>query len=71
MNKRFYFTLLVVAVILVALPGLTGSGIRRVTRHPRRFARRLLVSIRDARAGWAPSTKYAEPKGEICAVRNR
>jgi hypothetical protein len=41
MKKRFYLTLLVLAVILLALPGLTANGVRRVTRHPRRFARRL------------------------------
>jgi hypothetical protein len=45
MRKRFYFTLLVLAVILLALPGLTAKGVRRVTRHPRRLARRLPVSI--------------------------
>jgi hypothetical protein len=41
MKKRFYFTVLVLAVILLALPGLTGKGVRRVTRHRRRFAQRL------------------------------
>ena len=37
MKKRFYFTVLVLAVILLALPGLTGKGVRRVTRHRRCF----------------------------------
>jgi hypothetical protein len=36
MKKRFYLTLLVMAVLLLALPGFTAKGIRRVTRHPRR-----------------------------------
>jgi hypothetical protein len=35
MKRRFYFTLLVVAVILLALPGLTAKGVRRLTRVPR------------------------------------
>jgi hypothetical protein len=39
MKKRFYFTLLVLAVILLALPGLTVKGVSRVTRHPRRLVR--------------------------------
>jgi hypothetical protein len=33
MKKRFYLTLLVLAVLLLALPGLTAKGVRRVTRH--------------------------------------
>jgi hypothetical protein len=45
MKKRFYFTLLVLAVILLALPGLTAKGIRRVTRHPRRLVRSLPGSL--------------------------
>jgi hypothetical protein len=45
MKKRFYFTLLVLAVILLALPGLTAKAIRRVTRHPRRVAGRLPTSF--------------------------
>lgn len=35
MKRRFYFTLLVVAVILLALPGLTAKGVRRLTRVAR------------------------------------
>jgi hypothetical protein len=31
MKKRFYLTLLVLAVILLALPGLAVKGLRRVT----------------------------------------
>jgi hypothetical protein len=50
MKKRFYFTILVLAVILLALPGLTGKGVRRVTRHRRRFARRLPGSIASTSA---------------------
>jgi hypothetical protein len=49
MKKRFYFTVLL-AVILLALPGLTGKGVRRVTRHRRRFARRLPGSIASTSA---------------------
>jgi hypothetical protein len=32
MKKRFYFTLLVVAVLLFAVPGFAAKGVRRVTR---------------------------------------
>jgi hypothetical protein len=45
MKKRFYFTLLVLAVILLALPGLTAKGIRRGTRHPRRLVQWLSGSL--------------------------
>jgi hypothetical protein len=45
MERRFYFTLLVLAVLLLALPGLTVKGIRRVTRHPRRLVRWLPDSL--------------------------
>ena len=45
MKKRFYFTLLVFAVILLALPGLIAKAGSRVTHHPRRLARRLPGSI--------------------------
>jgi hypothetical protein len=45
MKKRFYFTLLVLAVIFLALPGLTVKGVRRVTDHPRRLVRRLPGSM--------------------------
>jgi hypothetical protein len=51
MKKRLYFTLLVLAVILLALPGLTAKGIRRVTRQPRPFVRRLSASPTSAPAG--------------------
>ena len=30
MKRRFYFTLLVLALILLALPGLTANALRRV-----------------------------------------
>jgi hypothetical protein len=45
MKKRFYFILLVLAVLLFALPGFMAKGIRRVTRYPRRLARRLPGSV--------------------------
>jgi hypothetical protein len=51
MKKRFYLTLLVLAVILIALPGLTAKGAGRVARYPRRFGRRLPASPRSAPAG--------------------
>ena len=38
MRKRLYFIVLVLAVILLALPGLTAKGIGRVIR-PRRSGR--------------------------------
>jgi hypothetical protein len=45
MRRRFYFILVVLAVLLLALPGLIAKGVSRVTHHPRRFARRLSGSI--------------------------
>lgn len=45
MKKRFYFTLLVLAVMVLALPGLTVKGVRRVTRLPRGLVRRLPGSL--------------------------
>ena len=45
MKRRFYFTLLVLAVLLLALPGLIAKGVSRVMHQPRRFARRLPASI--------------------------
>jgi hypothetical protein len=51
MKKRFYLTLLVLAVILLALPGLAAEGARRITRYPRRFARRLSASPTSVPAG--------------------
>jgi hypothetical protein len=45
MRRRFYFILVVLAVLLLALPGLMAKGVRRVMHHPRRFARRLPASI--------------------------
>ena len=54
MKKRFYFMLLVLAVILLALPGLTAKGVIRVLHHPRRFARQLAGSIPPVPVGgWA------------------
>jgi len=44
MKKRFYFTLLVLVVILLALPGLMVKG-GRVTRHPRWLVRWLPDSL--------------------------
>jgi hypothetical protein len=32
MKRRFYFTLLVLALILIALPSFVAKGIRQVTR---------------------------------------
>jgi hypothetical protein len=45
MKKRFYLTLLVLAVLLLALPGLTVKGVGRVTRHLRRLIRSLPGSL--------------------------
>jgi hypothetical protein len=45
MRKRFYLALLVLAVILLALPGLAAKAVKRLTRHPRRLAWRLPRSI--------------------------
>jgi len=45
MKRRFYFTLLVLAVLLLALPGLIAKGVSRVTHHPRSFVRWLPASI--------------------------
>jgi hypothetical protein len=45
MRRRFYFILVVLAVLLLALPGLIAKGVNRVTHHPRRLARRLPASI--------------------------
>jgi hypothetical protein len=51
MMKRFYFTLLVLAVILLALPGLTAKGASGIRRYPRRFVRRLSASPTSVPAG--------------------
>jgi hypothetical protein len=51
MKRRFYLTLLLLAVILIALPGLTAKGARRVARYPCRVARRLPASLGSALAG--------------------
>lgn len=40
MKKRFYFTLLVLAVLLLALPGFAAKAAKGVTRRPRRSPRR-------------------------------
>jgi hypothetical protein len=45
MKRRFYFTLLVLAVLFLALPGFIAKGVSRVTHHPRRLAPRLAGSI--------------------------
>jgi hypothetical protein len=45
MKRRFYFTLVVLAVLVLALPGLIAKGVTRVTHHPRRLAWRLPGSI--------------------------
>jgi hypothetical protein len=45
MRKRFYFFLLVLAVLLFALPGLTARGIKGITRYRRRLGRRLPGSL--------------------------
>jgi hypothetical protein len=50
MKRRFYFTLVVLAVLVLALPGLMAKGVSRVTHHPRRLARRLPGSIGAAAA---------------------
>ncbi|HEY3068875.1 MAG TPA: hypothetical protein VGJ34_01050 [Gaiellaceae bacterium] len=41
MKRRFYFSLVVLAVLLLALPGLTAKGVSRLAHHPRRLAWRL------------------------------
>lgn len=41
MKRRFYFTLLVLAVLLLALPGFIAKGIKGVTHRPPRPTRRL------------------------------
>jgi hypothetical protein len=50
MKRRFYFILVVLAVLLLALPGLIAKGVSRVTHHPRRLARRLPRSIESTPA---------------------
>jgi hypothetical protein len=45
MKRRLYFTLVVLAVLFVALPGFIAKGVSRVTQHPRRLARWLPGSI--------------------------
>ena len=45
MKKRFYLTLLVLAVIVLALPGLTAKGVSRVSRYRPRLVGRLSASI--------------------------
>lgn len=38
MKRRFYFMLLVLALILLALPGFAAKAVRRATRPTLRFA---------------------------------
>jgi hypothetical protein len=38
MKKRFYFTLLVLALLLLALPGFAAKAARRTVRPTLRFA---------------------------------
>jgi hypothetical protein len=38
MRRRLYFTLLVLALILLALPGFAAKGVRRAARPAVRFA---------------------------------
>jgi len=50
MKKRFFFTLLVLAMLLLALPAVATKIVKGVTRQPRRLARRLPGSIRSTPA---------------------
>jgi hypothetical protein len=50
MKRRFYFALVVLAVLILALPGLIAKGVSRVTNRPGRLARRLPGSIGSAPA---------------------
>jgi hypothetical protein len=38
MRRRFYFTLLVLALILLAVPGFAAKGVRRAAGPALRFA---------------------------------
>jgi hypothetical protein len=49
MKKRFYLTLLVLAIILLALPGLAAKGVARVT-HPRRLGLRQRRDVRTQKS---------------------
>jgi hypothetical protein len=54
MKRRFYFTLLVLAVIVLAVPGFVAKGLRRLSRSPRGFTRRASPASRalePARSG--------------------
>jgi hypothetical protein len=50
MKRRFYFTLVVLAVLVLALPGLIAKGCSGVRQQPRRLARRLPGSIGSTQA---------------------
>jgi hypothetical protein len=54
MKKRFYFALLVFAVLLLALPAVAAKSVTGVARQPRRLARRLPGSIR-----WTPASRLS------------
>ena len=51
MKKRFYFTVLVLAMLVLALPRLAAKAAKHVARYPRRFARRFPGSIGSTPAG--------------------
>jgi hypothetical protein len=38
MKRRFYFILVVLALLLLAIPGFAAKAARRATRPPLRFA---------------------------------
>jgi hypothetical protein len=54
MKKRFFFTLLVLAVLVLALPAVATKTVKGVTRPPRRLALQLLASIR-----WTPASRLS------------
>jgi hypothetical protein len=54
MKKRFFFTLLVLAVLVLALPTVATKIVKRVTGQPRRLAWRLPGSIR-----WTPASRLS------------
>jgi hypothetical protein len=46
MKKRFYLTLLILAVLVLAIPGAAAKAVRQLSSHPRRLAR----EVADAEA---------------------
>jgi hypothetical protein len=54
MKKRFYLTLLVLAVLLLALPGAAAKAVKQVTERAQRYVR---VDLSRPRSGVQRSTR--------------